>query len=177
MTRKVMSAIFFVTAVFIGGAHAQSNGPRMPYVDNGACPFECCTYREWTVEKPTVAHREMRDSSPVTFRMKKGERVTGVTGTVITTRAGIVRVLKNTTLDNVKLRRGDNLYLLTYLGEGFSKIWYKGRIFQGDPNDDVLFKETRKPIDVWWVKVKNRRGQTGWSRQPDNFGNKDQCGR
>lgn len=177
MRIKVMAAVFFVTALFIGGVHAQSSGPRMPYVDNGACPFECCTYREWTVEKPTVAHREMRDSSPVTFRMKKGERVTGVTGTVITTRAGIVRVLRNTTLDKVILRRGDNLFLLTYLGEGFSKIWYKGRIFEGDPNDQELFKQIRRPIDVWWVKVKNRGGQIGWSRQPDNFGNKDQCGR
>ena len=119
----------------------------------------------------------MRDGSPIAFRLKNGEKVSGVTGTVITTRAGIVRVLKNTTLDNVKLRRGDNLYLLTYLGEGFSKIWYKGRIFQGDPYDQTLYKQIRLPVDVWWVKVKNRRGQTGWSRQPDNFGNKDRCGK
>ncbi len=119
----------------------------------------------------------MSDSSPVAFRLKKGEKVRGVTGSVITTRAGVVRVLKNTKLDKVSLKRGDNLYLLTYLGEGFSKIWYKGRVFQGDPNDQQLFKEIRKPIDIWWVKVRNSRGQIGWSREPDNFGNKDRCGK
>lgn len=154
MKTKIMPAIFFL-ALFVGGATAQSSGPRMPFVDKGACPFEGCTYRDWTVDKPTVMRSAMRDGSPVAFRLKNGEKVIGVTGTVITTRAGIVRVLKNTTLDNVKLKRGDNLYLLTYLGEGFSKIWYKGRIFDGDPNDQKLFKEIRKPIDVWWVKVKN----------------------
>lgn len=177
MKSKVISAVLFIASLYVGGASAQSGGPRMPFVDKGACPFECCSYREWTVEKPTVVRTAMRDGSPIAFRLKNGEKVSGVTGTVITTRAGIVRVLKNTTLDNVKLRRGDNLYLLTYLGEGFSKIWYKGRIFQGDPYDQTLYKQIRLPIDVWWVKVKNRRGQTGWSRQPDNFGNKDRCGK
>jgi len=176
MKTKLISAIFFLSTLFVGGVTAQSGGPRMPYVDKGACPFECCTYQEWTVDKPTVITSAMRDGSPVAFRLKKGEKVTGVTGTVITTRSGIVRVLKNMTLGNVRLKRGDNLFLLTYLGEGFSKIWYKGRIFDGDPNDQELFKDIRKPIDIWWVKVKNRRGQTGWSRQSDNFGNKNKCG-
>lgn len=172
--------LFFVAAIAVGllavSSSAQRSGPRVPYVDKGACPFECCTYREWTVDKPTVMHKEMSDSSPVSFRLAKGEKVTGVTGTVITTRAGIVRVLKKNTLEKVRLNRGDNIFLLTYLGEGFNKIWFNGHIFQGEVMDKKIFKLTRQPVSVWWVKVKNRRGQIGWSRQPDNFGNKDQCG-
>ena len=23
------------------------DGPVLPYYDRGACPFECCTYRQW----------------------------------------------------------------------------------------------------------------------------------
>ena len=177
MQNKVFLVGLMVMGLFAGGASAQKNGPRVPYVDKGACPFECCTYREWSVDKPTIAHRDMRDASPVSFRLAKGEKITGLTGTVITTRAGIVRVLKKTTLGKVKLNRGENIFLLTYLGEGFSKIWFKGRIFEEEVTDEKAFKLIRQPISVWWVKVRNRLGQTGWSRQPDNFGNKDQCGR
>ncbi len=168
--------LFSIIVMTAAVAMAQKNGPRMPFVDKGACPFECCTYREWTVDKPTAMHRDMSDGSPIVFRLAKGEKVTGVTGTVITPRAGIARVLKRTTIDKITLNRGDNIYLLTYLGEGFSKAWFRGRIFEVEVLDDKVFKVTRRPTEVWWVKVKNRRGQIGWSRQPDNFGNKDQCG-
>jgi len=151
-------------------------GPPVPYIDRGACPFECCTYRRWDVVKPTLMRSAMRDTAPVSFRLKAGEKVVGMTGVVITTQPGIVRVLKKTTLANVSLKSGDQLFLLTNLGEGFSKIWFKGRIFDGDPYDDAIYKTIREPKSVWWVKVKNRKGQIGWSRQPENFGNVDRCG-
>lgn len=118
----------------------------------------------------------MRDSAPISFRLKRGEKVLGMTGVVITTQPGVVRVLKNTKLQNTSLKRGDELLLLTNLGEGFSKIWYKGRIFEGDPYDEAIYKTIRERKSIWWVKVKNRKGQIGWSRQPENFGNVDQCG-
>lgn len=178
LAMKRSEVIFTLLIVLFGcgAAFAQSPGPRMPYVDKGACPFECCTYRDWTVDKATSIHRDMSDASPIINRLKKGERVKGLTGTVITTRAGEIRVLKNTKLGNLNLKRGDRLYMLTYLGEGFSKIWYKGRIVEDEAWDEKLFKQLRSPSAVWWVKVRNRKGQTGWSRYPENFGNKDQCG-
>lgn len=175
-----LRGLFFTIFVVLGGyttIAAQSAGPRMPYIDKGACPFECCTYRDWTVDKPTAVRRDMKDTSPIAFQSKKGDHVKGLTGTVITTRAGVVKVLKNNKLGNVNLKRGDKLYLLTYLGEEFTKIWYKGRIFEEQAWDEKLFKLVQKPVSVWWVKIRNRKGQTGWSREPDNFGNKDQCGR
>ncbi len=95
MCKKVLLSIFLVLGLFGTGAFGQkSNGPPVPYIDKGACPFECCTYREWNVTKPTTARKNMNDSSPVGFRMKPGERVMGITGVVITTQPGIVRVLK-----------------------------------------------------------------------------------
>ncbi|MEP7214597.1 MAG: hypothetical protein ABI791_16090 [Acidobacteriota bacterium] len=152
------------------------NGPPLPFIDKGACPFECCTYRQWSVDKPTAVRSVMKDGAPTSFRLKRGEKVLGMTGVVITTQPGIVRVLKNTKLQNTSLKRGDELFLLTNLGEGFSKIWYKGRIFEGDPYDEAIYKTIRERSSIWWVKVKNRKGQIGWSRQPENFGNVDQCG-
>ena len=118
----------------------------------------------------------MRDSAPISFRLRKGEWVVGMTGVVITTQPGIRRVLTDTNLRDVQLRRGDQIFLLTNLGEGFSKVWYKGKIFEGDPYDESIFKTIQERKSIWWVKVKNRKGQIGWSRQPENFDNVDQCG-
>jgi hypothetical protein len=154
----------------------RSKRPVMPFIDKGACPFECCTYRRWNVERPTVVRSSMSDSSPIAFRLKRGERVQGMTGVVITTKPGILRVLKDTTLSEKALKVGDEIFILTYLGEGFSKIWFKGSIFEGDPYDPAVYKVVQEADATWWVKVRNRAGKVGWSRQPDNFGNKDQCG-
>lgn len=86
----------------LAGACASSSGPpalRLPFEDHGACPFECCTYREWTVEEPTVLYRERDVRSPQSA-----------------------------------------------------------------------------PEDVWWVQVRNRDGQVGWTDRSDHFGNMDACG-
>ena len=118
----------------------------------------------------------MRDSAPVSFRLKAGGSVTGMTGVVITTQPGIVQTVKATTIDTTQVNKGERVYVLTNLGEGFAKVWFKGRVLQGEVYDDSVFKFVRGAKSVWWVKVKDRRGRIGWSREPDNFGNIDQCG-
>ena len=167
----ILSILIAAFAVF-----GQNSRPTMPFVDKGACPFECCTYREWTVDRTTAVRSAMRDGSSIAFRLKKGERVRGLTGTVITSQPGEVRVLKRTKIGRFTAQPGDTLYLLTYVGEGFHRVWYKGRITEEETYDRKFFRELRKPKAVWWVKVRNSKGQIGWSREPDNFGNKDQCG-
>ena len=168
---------FVLLILGFGGSVAKGQSvPPMPFVDNGACPFECCTYREWSVDKATAVRSAMRDGASIAFRLKKGERVRGVTGVVITSQPGEVRVLKRTKIGRVTANPGDTLYLLTYIGEGFHKVWFKGKITEEETFDETKFKAVRQPKSVWWVKVKNSRGQIGWSKSPDDFGNKDQCG-
>lgn len=175
--KRILLAAIFVAGVALA-AQAQG-GPRLPYSDAGACPFECCTYRNWTANKDTTIYSQMRDGSARAFIARKGETVRGVTGVVITTRAGIATVTANTTIgprNNIRVRKGETLYLLTYQGEGFFKVWYKGRVITDVEIDDTKIKATRQPESTWWVKIRNKRGQVGWSRLPDNFDNKDQCG-
>ena len=155
---------------------AQRVGPPVPYVDRGACPFECCTYRRWNVVKPTALRRAMTDTSAIVSRLRIGERVQGMTGVVITTEPGIIQALKATKIGTMAVNLGDRAYVLTNLGEGFAKVWFKGRIVETEVYDERLYKLIRSPKSVWWVKIKDRRGRIGWSRQPENFGNVDQCG-
>ncbi|MEK7854570.1 MAG: hypothetical protein AAB288_00645 [Acidobacteriota bacterium] len=118
----------------------------------------------------------MRNSASIAFRLKKGERVRGLTGSVITSQAGEVRVLKRTKIGRFTAQPGDTLYLMTYVGEGFHRVWFKGKITDEETYDKTIFRQIREPKAVWWVNVRNSKGQIGWSREPDNFGNKDQCG-
>ena len=99
-----------------------------------------------------------------------------MTGVVITTAPGIVQAIKRTKIGTMQVKPGDRVYVLTNLGEGFAKVWFKGRILAGEPYDESIFKPVRRTKSVWWVKIKDRRGRIGWSREPDNFGNVDQCG-
>ena len=179
-------------------ADAQRSADQAPppnFSDWGACPFECCTYRQWTVDKPTAIYRDRSTTSAVVFRVRKGDRVTGMTGVVITIKPGKAAIRKDTTLGEgtrkIHVKAGDTLYLLHYEGEGFFKFWFRGKTYDREmlfPPDNPVGKsiltdgtasdiETiSDPETVWWVKVKNRAGQVGWTRQAEHFGNMDSCG-
>ncbi len=77
--------------------------PPVPYVDEGACPFECCTYRDWIAEAPFQAVAYWRpdgaDRRKPVFSIAKGERVTAMSGVVVTTRAGEARITSDAVLD------------------------------------------------------------------------------
>src|ERR1700752_1151768 len=138
---KAMGAL----AVLVMLVQSLGNGePTMPYYDFGACPFECCTYRDWVATAPVQAvgsHTRTPSTQTLAFNIAKGETVTGMTGVVITNKAGVVRITKPIQLDvssrrfpnlseRVTLAPGDRLYLFTSQGEGYMSGWFKGRVLE-----------------------------------------------
>jgi len=176
MSKKYL-ALFGLSLLLVLSSQSFAQRLKLPYKDFGACPFECCTYRQWVAKKNLVLYKKISGKSPVAFRIKKGEKVTGVTGVVITNIAGKADVLKTQTLESskVQLTKGDTISVLTYLGEGWFRMWYKGKFFEDD-GDSTGIKIVSQPKAVWWVKIKNRRGQTGWTKSSGDFDNQDQCG-
>lgn len=189
----LLAAFGVLTALNVQLVSAQRL-PTRNYEDHGACPFECCTYREWSVEADTTLYRSRSTKSRAAFRVKKGERVTGLTGVVITLETGRAVANGAVTIRGVdgreaKVRRGDVLYLLHPIGEGFFKTWFRGRLYEVQPESaaehaarpeaDARLPYLRlqsRPRMVWWMKVKNMRGQVGWTQQNKNFGEVDACG-
>jgi hypothetical protein len=158
----------------------------LPFLDWGACPFECCTYRAWGVTKDTVVWKERRRSSPEAFRLKPGDRVVALTGVVVTTKAGRMKILKDTTLDEtrpVRLHAGDVIYTLRYMGEGYDRFWFDGALHSdqisantvdsGSPAPDAVLWVEALPETVWWVKVRNGTGLVGWTLVDENFDGAD----
>ena len=188
MTRSAaLFLIVFAVSLPLEAASAEAGLPPLPYKDWDACPFECCVYRTWVAEAGTLAHKGPSFSSPERFSIAKGEKVEAITGVVITRKAGMVKVLKETTLypnsDNspLPLNAGDVIYTLHYLGEGFWLFWFRGKEYQADmpsveyPDPTGVFSVVANPKTEWWVLVRNAKGQVGWC-DADDFGGNDACG-
>ena len=196
--RRIGTILLIIVASLLSqtaAASAQGAQKVLPfyYEDRGACPFECCAYRRWTVTADTIIYKDRVERAHAAFRVKKGEHVMGLTGVVVTLKPGKAVVKKATQLGTngrqVRVKAGDVLYLLHYEGEGIYKFWFGGRIYEAEmpsaPDQvnqspaDKLSQDIQlisEPQTVWWVKVRNERGQTGWSKQDNHFGDMDACG-
>jgi hypothetical protein len=169
-----------------GGQHAK---PPVPYEDVGACPFEGCVYRLWTANAPVSVRADRKTTAAVVYAISKGEQVTALTGVVVILKPGRVEFAKTVTLrtlsGSLTVAPGQSLYLLTYEGEGFFKAWFQGRMYE-ELDGSIFYngvcdfeperctgKIVERPESVWWVQVRNSRGQTGWTSDAGKFDGKD----
>jgi len=164
------------------------------YEDKGACPFECCTYRQWT-SQADVTLFDAPHSSKVVGIVKKGEVVRGVTGIVYVTPTPL-----EVTFPHGPYKKGDQIYLLTNLGEGFAKVWFQGKVTEEEmieteamsgqcegtgcsngcgahPSKTCWAKLNDKiQPSEWWVQIKTKSGLTGWTPKSEQFSGEDSCG-
>ena len=170
------------------------DGPAMPFVDEGACPFEGCIYTDWKARKNVDAVEDPASAwtrgQPVKlkrlFRVRKGETVTAIGGLVVFTRAGRMRIDKPMAVDtrngrDLTLSPGDIIYLLTYHGEFYFTAWFKGQLIGVETSNTIKGPVTPQcSIDcdgeiledgqsTWWVNIQNARGQSGWTDHPYDF--------
>jgi hypothetical protein len=201
MKRSLSTALLALVAV---GTHMGSEivsraqpstslQPPVPFEDVGACPFEGCIYREWIARQAVAIRTAGRINAPVAFRVRAGEKATALTGVVITVKAGRVQFRRPQDLSSsdgtIRVVQGETLYLLTYQGEGFSKVWFKGRLYrdvditgfftgvcEDDPNrcTGEIIEQSQTE---WWVQIRNRAGKVGWTHEPEKFDGKDALGK
>jgi hypothetical protein len=185
----VMLPLISVISLLVSAASAPSPvKPALPYLDWGACPFECCVYSNWTAVRRTDLLSARRAGASVAFQLKAGERAYAVTGVVVTSRPGRVEILEPITLGQepnvVSLHPGDLIFTLHYKGEGYDLFWFNGRTYSdqihwdgiGIPPGVTAFRVLEQPTTVWWVKIRNKSGLIGWSRTPEDFTDNDACG-
>jgi len=165
-------------------------GPPIPFDEEGACPFQCCTYREWSVDWDTDLRADRHDDAPVAFHAALNDTVQALTGVVTTTKVGRASASRQVTVgaSHIVVPQGTTIYLLRNVGGGDWKIWVNGAIDQqyipsqgyctGDKvsSDECAIKVLEQSEIVWWAKVQGPRGDIGWTREIDHFGNIDSCG-
>jgi hypothetical protein len=165
----ILSSFFFVPAMDM----AQSKRPDVPFFDWNACPFEGCTYRQWTAQKPVVVYDTWKKTRREIARLTVGDRVVATTGVVITFKPGVIRMDRD--LPAEKLKRGEIILTYANRGEGYSAVWVHGRY---DPSFDISFVKwpdgqgcggeecAATYVDLgrkeWWAKVTLKSNQAGW---------------
>jgi len=137
---------------------------------SGACPFECCLYREWTAESRIPLRVSPDEASPTGGYLEPGTEFAADSGFVAVTGIGLVAVSEPVMpLPDRELIPGDTLLLLDYVGEGFYNAWFDGEEVQvadfwsyatGDPKGEVIGEHTTE----WWVHATRPDGLTGWFR-------------
>jgi hypothetical protein len=158
---------------------ASENCPPLRYQDAGACPFEGCIYRDWTVTKDTGIYADWKtygENAAQTFHVRTGEKVQALTGVVVIEKPGVMLLKQAHGIGNVTAQQGDLVYVLTSRGEGFAKVMFRSRVFDNvDLNDyeGKVFQTLRSPEQKWWVQIRNNQGRMGWTKEADNFKNKD----
>jgi len=173
-------AVSLVTSLIMAGVvlSFETVSPET-FIDKGACPFECCTYRMWYTDKETGLYEKPEIGSKIVATAESGAKVEALTGEVHVT-AGIFSV------ENAfaRYRPGDLIWVYTYMGEGRFKVWFEDRFYEEEfdfsPFGSSAYKSRfgtfkKEPVSVWWILIQTQSGEVGWSNLPDNFSNKDAC--
>lgn len=150
-----------------------SKVPALPFYDFGACPGEYCAYREWTVKQRVTVFDTYKEGRQAVAQVSAGDKVTGVTGVVITFKPGLIRMDRD--LPDQDLRQGDTILTYAYRGEGFSAVWFKGKYHSefdisfakwpdgsGCGNGHCAATYTDLGKKSWWAEVRLASRRNGW---------------
>ena len=191
--KVLLTMVIIVLSASIAAAQSSSDKPTLPYYDWGACPFECCTYKEWTAKRNLNIYKRRSKKSPVSFRVKKGQSVRGLTGVVITTKYGITKIIKPVQIGytsdskspELSLQPGEVVYTLHYQGEAYDLFWYKGKAYSdqisipddawGTPPNSQALQILSRPKYEWWAIIQDKDGNIGWTKETDAFAHIDAC--
>jgi hypothetical protein len=194
MTTDILRKAFSLTgALFplIASLQAQER-PTEPYVEQGVCPFECCTYRGWTATDSIIVYR-VEGSTDTSFLLLPADSFTAVTGNVHLIHVGVVLIRQameteaEDSFPQAHLSVGDSAFVLSYRGEGWYDVWIAGKVrhlpaFWDDRREDPRPTDRpgrliREPEDIWWVQIRAPDGRTGWIRMDHaEVSGSDACG-
>ena len=173
----MFSTYLSILLAFALGATQNAAAPKLPFTDPGACPFECCNnYGEWTARLTQRAYKSASKRSGPVFTIRPRETVYALTGLIITRKAGVVIMRKQTRFYDVTVPAETKLYVLHIEGEG---VAHRGELYA----ETVHKGNAANPWDVlslpqteWWVRVRNLHGYAGWVLNPHGFRGMDNCG-
>lgn len=182
--KTFMLSVFVVLLLSASQTIAQKHPPRL-YIDKGACPGECCTYRQWKTDITTTLFSRPDANSGRVGIARAGSKVKAITGEVHTIAGRFI-----TKKRHGRYRPGDVLWVYTYRGEGLFKVWFQGRMREEQlefspwggssgtrcEQSGTCWGELDRQLEfTWWIKIRTADGVTGWTNQGKNFTGADAC--
>lgn len=163
----------------------------------GACPFECCVYRDWVAEAPVVVRARPSASAAVVTTIPANARFEADTGYVRITSPQLVIVTDTVEAyrlaarpeggEPVRLAPGDTLLVLDYEGEGQYQLTDGSVLYSApqfwpnaegaDPYGGAKGRTIGAHAAEWWAHVTTADGTEGWiDAYASELGNVDACG-
>jgi hypothetical protein len=188
MSKKHIRAAVVVTALASGCLRAAVQRPEI-YIDRGACPFECCTYRTWIAED-SIRLLERPDLGAAQVGMlQRGDTVVAETGHTASVPVPFV-LRRAIRWEGRDFPAGDTLWVLSYMGEGFFNVRYKDEVISdfclgfsphggtyGTRCDSCAIGHLERELESeWWARLRLPDGTVAWTNQPFSFGGIDACG-
>lgn len=168
-TRELVPAVY-APGRFDDGLVSMPATPNLAparIVDIGACPYESCTYGQTLIAMSDVAvfverpNRMDADLSRLerATTLRRGEKVRTESGAVLAERTYAVMQRSG---EAPGLRRGQQVALYTYLGEGCARGWSDGRFWTicGAEGADLKYE--------WWLQVRLPDGRLAWTPRGDD---------
>lgn len=157
------------------------NAPEM-WEEEGACPFECCTYgSDWTLREPSALRGAADPYASTVREIPAGGRLAALTGRTRTRRGRF-----HFTQSSPPFREGERVDVYDYLGEGIYRVWHGGTMTEADlglspygaRREGALGRMEADPRQTWWVNVRLGDGAEGWIAvdDPADVAGADACG-
>lgn len=178
----VLSALpiaWFVVCFAAGIALADStrargmSAPALPHIELGARLGEGHQHGRWKALKSVAVYDTWRQGRKAVSRLAPGETVVTESSVVVTTKPGVIRMDRD--LKEHGLKRGDTILSYGFVNEGFSRVWFKGRLYD---EFDISFTKwpdgggcggahcaatyVAQPESIRWIQVRLVSGLKGW---------------
>ena len=142
------------------------------YVVKGVCFGEGSCYRNWRASQTVQLRAMPNPASPIVATVKPKDWVEAVGGQL---RLIPLRGVVSKAVASPPMAKGEVVYMLEPLGEGFYSLWHRGKTVEhdwaaGDPGEPIVWDKSPTPpkgaILGWWVQLKTKNGKTGWIQDP-----------
>ena len=170
---KLLRAVLIFTVLGVSSI-VFADDLQVPYISMGACPFEGCSYGEWTVLKPVAVYPRPDTKLIKVAELEPGETIYAETGNVHVM-PGLARVTGKPHKSAHDLDPDKEILILDYIGEGYSRVYQDGKFYtvkiartekecEDRQNWRYCWVEImREPVSYWWVFIKARNGKiAGW---------------
>lgn len=180
--------IAFLLLALASGALSAAAAPPKVYVQDGACPSECCTYGRWSVLKDCPLFD--RPHGKRVGALSAGQKAEALGGQIRVVPTKLTVTHSQAHAEGFSFAKGKALYVLAPEGEGYYSVWYEGKVRSlqfdrgfGDykacapPSADCwlrLHKDNSASLE-WWARFKTAQGEA-WGRvRAGVFDGTDSC--
>lgn len=130
------------------------------YIVHGVCPFECCTFGNWTLLSGGILRAEPNADTDSVGAVEVGAAVTTDEGVMVLHPPGLAVVVPDTSVHNSGLAAGDTVEVISYTGAKVSRVRSQGQEFEVSWG---ALRMMREPLQRWWVHMTDpATGQGGW---------------